>query len=202
MSITAVPLKPVKRRVLVYLWIAIVLAAVGAVALAMQAPVDPVMGFLAKNKRTAGVVQTPSGLQYKVLTPGKGPAPTEADVALVMYEGSLTNGDRFDQSQQPTPFPLGERAVVPGFEEAMKLVPKGGKIRAWIKPAMAYGADEKKDQSGNVVIPANSILVFDIEMVDFLPKAVVQQMQARQQMQQGGAPGGPAGPPPGAMPGQ
>lgn len=206
-SVTAVPLQPVKRGVLVHLWVGIVLAVIAAVALAMQAPVDPVAGFLAKNRREAGVVQTASGLQYKMLAPGKGKTPTDADVTLVMYDGTLADGTRFDQSQRPMPFPLGEKASIPGFEEGLKLIPKGGKYRLWIRPSLGYGSDEKKDQSGKVVIPANSVLVFDVEMIDFMSKAQLQQLQMQQQlqqqMQQGGAPGGAM--PPGAggpMPGQ
>src|SRR3546814_11852496 len=71
-------------------------------------------------------------------------------------------------------------------------MPKGAKYRVWIKPDLGYGADEKKDQTGKVVIPANSILVFDIDMLDFLPKAVIRQMQMQQQLM-----GGAGGPPPG-----
>ena len=184
-----------------YIWIGVVVAVALAVALAFQAPGNAVSDFLATNKNEAGVQQTASGLQYKVLTAGAGAAPTESDVALVMYRGTLTNGDAFDQSERPTPFPLGEKAVVPGFEEAMKLIPKGGKYRVWIKPTLAYGAEDKKDAAGKVVIPANSVLVFDIEMIDFLSKAAIQQMQQEQQLrqlQQGGGAGLPpgAGPPP------
>ncbi|RZM24018.1 MAG: FKBP-type peptidyl-prolyl cis-trans isomerase, partial [Sphingomonas sp.] len=139
MSITAVPLKPVKRRVLVYLWAGVAVAAVGAAALAVQTPVDPAATFLAHNARNAGVKQTPSGLQYQVLTPGTGAPPTDQDVALVNYEGKFVDGTVFDKSQRPFPVPLGEHQVVPGFEEALSLIPKGGKYRVWIKPSLAYG---------------------------------------------------------------
>ena len=192
MSITAVPLKPVKRRVVVYIWVGIVLAVIAAAALAFQTPIDPNATFLAKNACAAGVKQTPSGLQYKVLTPGKGPTPTDEDIAVVGYEGKLTDGIVFDQStpQQPLVAPLGEKATVPGFEEAIKLMPVGSRYRVWIKPALAYGSQTKG------VIPANSILVFDLDMLDFKSKQWVREMQARQQMmQQGGM-----APPGGAMP--
>ena len=197
MSITAVPLKPVKRRVLVYLWAGIAVAAVGAAALAVQTPVDPAATFLAHNAQTKGVKQTPSGLQYQVLTPGSGAPPTDQDVALVNYEGKFVDGTVFDKSQRPFPVPLGEHQVVPGFEEALTLIPKGGKYRVWIKPSLAYGDTARPG------MPAHSTLVFDIEMLDFLSKAAVQQLQQQQMMQQqmmqgGGAPGGM---PPGAMPG-
>lgn len=201
MSITAVPLKPVKRRVVVYIWIGIVLAVIAAAALALQTPIDPNATFLARNARVAGVQQTPSGLQYKVLTPGKGPTPTDEDITVVGYEGKLTDGTVFDQSspQQPLVTPLGEKATVPGFEEAVKLMPAGARYRVWIKPALAYGSQMKPG------ILANSILVFDLDMLDFKSKQWVREMQARQQMmqQQGGMipPGSaPNGAPNGAIP--
>ncbi|QNQ07703.1 FKBP-type peptidyl-prolyl cis-trans isomerase [Sphingomonas alpina] len=195
-SVTAVPLQPTKRRVLVYLWLGIALALVGAVGLAQMAPADPVTTYLAQNKRDKGVVETPSGLQYKIIAPGSGAArPTDTDVTLVNYEGKLTNGTTFDKSQQPTPMPVA--AVVPGFSEALKLMPKGSKYRFWIKPSLGYG------DKVTGPIPANSVLVFDVELIDFLPEATIRQMQMQQQMmqQQGGAPGaappGAGGPPPG-----
>lgn len=195
MSITAVPLKPVKRSILVYLWIGIAVAVVAAIALALQTPVDPAAGFLSHNARTAGVVTTASGLQYQVIKPGSGAAPTDDDVALVNYEGRLLDGTVFDKSQQPTPMPVA--GVVPGFSEALKLMHKGAKYRVWLKPSLGYG---DKSPPG---IPANSTLVFDVEMLEFIPMATYRQIQQQQQMmqQQGGAGGMPPGagaPPPGA----
>jgi hypothetical protein len=181
-TVTAVPLRPVKRSYLVYLWIGIALALVSAFALARQGD-----DFLARNARAKGVVTTASGLQYKVLAPGQanGAKPTPADVALVNYEGKLLNGTTFDKSQQPTPMPVS--AVVPGFSEALQLMPKGAKYRFWLKPELGYG------DKATGPIPANSTLVFDVELLDFLPEAVVRQMQQRQQQMMGGAPGAPAG---------
>ncbi|MHA6722435.1 FKBP-type peptidyl-prolyl cis-trans isomerase [Sphingomonas sp. RS2018] len=127
--------------------------------------------YLLKNRYADGVVQTASGLQYKVLTPGKGAKPTDTDVALITYKGTLTDGTVFDQSQQPTP--LRVSGVVPGFAEALKLMPKGATYRIWIRPELGYG-----DRASGP-IPANSVLVFDVTLVDFLPEAVVRQMQSR-----------------------
>ena len=203
-TITAVPLQPVKRGVLVYLWIGILIAVIGAFLLARQGD-----SFLARNSRAADVVTTASGLQYKVVTAGKGgPKPTDSDVALVNYEGKLLNGTTFDKSQQPTPMPVvaadektGRQGVVPGFSEALKLMSKGAKYRFWIKPSLAYGSKAAGP------IPANSVLVFDLELLDFLPESVIRQMQAQQQQMQGAIPPGaggipgagaiPGGPPPG-----
>lgn len=186
-TVTAVPLPPVKRSYLVYIWVGIALACIAAFALARQSD-----DFLTRNARARGVVTTASGLQYKVIQPGAPGAakPTDADVALINYEGKLLNGTTFDKSQQPTPMPVA--GVVPGFSEALKLMPKGAKYRVWIKPSLGYGAEDKGP------IQANSTLAFDIELIDFLPEAVIRQMQA----QQGGMPGAmpPGAMPPGAMP--
>lgn len=191
-TVTAVPIRPVKPRVLIVLWIGVALAVIVAAALAWQAPRDTAADFLAKNARVAGVMQTPSGLQYKLLSPGSGTkTPTDDDVALINYQGRLTDGTLFDQSQQPTP--LAVTGVVPGFSEALKLMTKGSKYRFWLKPSLGYG----DEASGP--IPAHSTLVFDVELLDFLPQALIQQMQAQQQMQQG-AGGVPGGAMPGGVP--
>jgi hypothetical protein len=188
-TVTAVPIPPIKRRVIVYLVLGILLAVGAAAALAFQVPTDPAAALLGKNARQPGVVTTASGLQYKILEKGAGDAkPTDADVALVNYEGKLADGTTFDKSQQPTPMPVA--GVVPGFSEALKLMPKGAKYRFWLKPSLGYG-----DKAAGP-IPANSVLVFDVELLDFLPEAVIRQMQMQQQMQQGGGmPGAPAGGP-------
>lgn len=187
-TVTAVPIPPVKRSYIVWLVLGIVAVLVAAAALAFQGD-----DFLARNARQKGVMTTASGLQYQVLTPGAGAKPTDTDVVLVNYEGKLLNGTTFDKSQQPTPFPV--TGVVPGFSEGLKLMPKGSKYRFWIKPSLGY-----KDKATGP-IPANSVLVFDVELIDFLPEAVLRQMQMQQQMRQqmGGAgagvpPGAPAGP--------
>ncbi|HEU0044514.1 FKBP-type peptidyl-prolyl cis-trans isomerase [Sphingomonas sp.] len=180
-TVTAVPLQPVKRGYLIWLWLGILLACVSAYALARQG--DPA---LLREARGKGVVTTPSGLQYKVLKAGEkgGAHPTATDVALIQYHGRLMDGTTFDKSQQPTPLQVG--GVVPGFAEALKLMTKGAKYRVWLPPALGYGAQATGP------IPANSTLVFDIDLVDFRSEAEIRQMQQQQGM--GGAL------PPGAIP--
>jgi FKBP-type peptidyl-prolyl cis-trans isomerase len=202
-SATAVPIKPTKRRHLVYLIVAIVAAVIAAAAVALQAPSDPTVTFLAANAKKAGVQQTASGLQYQVLEKGQGgPTPTDTDIALVTYTGTLPDGAQFDASQQPTPMPVS--GVVPGFAEALKLMPKGAKYRFWIKPALGYGAPRPAGApplDGKAAELATQVLIFDVQLLDFLPEAVVRQMQAQQQNMQGGgapgtaAPGAPGRPP-------
>lgn len=189
-NITAVPIPPVRRNHLVWLVVGIVAALIAGAALAWAAPGDPVESFLAQNAREAGVMETASGLQYKVIEPGSGPTPSDTDVALVMYEGRLRDGTVFDKSRAPAAF--GVAQVVPGFSEGLKLMSKGAKYRFWIKPSLGYG------DKASGPIPANSVLDFDVELLDFLPESVVRQMQMQQQT--GGAigvPGAPGAPPPG-----
>lgn len=153
----------------------------GAAWKAHQASPDT---FLANNKsRDKAVKETPSGLQYKVLTPGKGPSPTDSDITLVTYEGKLVDGTTFDKSEQPTPFPV--TGVVPGFSEALKLMQRGGKYRLWIKPSLGYG------DKASGPIPANSLLVFDVSLLDFKSEAEIRAMQEQMRAAQGAMPGGP-----------
>ena len=185
-SVTAVPIAPVKRGYVAWLWAGIALALLAAAALAFAAPTDPAAALLAVNAKKPGVVETASGLQYKVLRAGRGAKPTDSDVALVNYEGKLPNGTTFDKSQQPTPFPV--TGVVPGFSEGLKLMPKGARYRFWIKPSLGYGS------KGAGPIPPNAVLTFDVELIDFLPEAYIRQLQMQQQMMgAGGAPGAPTG---------
>lgn len=192
MSITTVPLRPIRRGVLVWLWIGIAVAALLAVAAAWAGTSATVAArgtpeqFLAWNSGQPGVVETTTGLQYQVIEPGEGDRPTDADVALVGYKGELRDGTVFDQNER-APLPVGQ--MIPGFSEGMKLMPRGAKYRFWIPPALGYGASPQGD-----VIPADAVLIFEVEMIDFIPAALLQQMQ-QQQMQ-----GMPGGMPPGATP--
>ncbi len=157
----------------------------GAAWKAYQAKPDT---FLAHNKSAdKDVKETPSGLQYKVLKPGQGPMPGNTDIALVTYEGKLTDGTTFDKSEQPVPMPVA--AVVPGFSEALKLMQRGGKYRVWIKPSLGYG------DKATGPIPANSLLVFDVELLDFKSQAEIEALQRARAAAQGGVPGLPAGTP-------
>ena len=187
MSVTAVPLRPVRRSYLVWIWVAVVAAIVVAALLARQGD-----AALLREARGADVTTNASGLQYKVIQPGQGGAhPTATDVALVNYTGRLIDGTVFDASKQPTPMPLS--SVLPGFAEALKLMPKGAKYRFWLPAKLGYG------DRANGPIPANSELVFDVEMIDFIPESVLRQMQAQQSMMGGaGGPGGMPGGAPGA----
>ena len=168
-DVTAVPLRPVARNGVVALWIGVgvlLAAGIGGAYATTAAPVAafaPAPQFLAWNAKRQGVHTTVSGLEYQVLKPGAGPKPTTADVVQVDYVGKLTNGTQFDANPagQPAVMPVGQ--VVPGFAEALQLMPRGAKYRVWLPPQLAYGDREAGP------IPANSVLVFDITMHDFRP---------------------------------
>jgi FKBP-type peptidyl-prolyl cis-trans isomerase len=149
------------------LWIgigALLAVGVGAAYAATRGPAMlamPPAEFLAANARHSGVKTTASGLEYQVLKKGDGPTPTLADAALVEYKGALTSGQVFDASKPGQPVPMQIAQVVPGFAEALTLMPKGAKYRVWIPPQLGYGDREAGP------IPANSVLVFDITMHEF-----------------------------------
>jgi FKBP-type peptidyl-prolyl cis-trans isomerase len=116
--------------------------------------------FLAANKSKEGVVTLPSGLQYKVLTPGNGPKPAASDTVTVNYRGTLVNGTEFDSSYkrgQPASFPVG--GVIKGWTEALQLMPVGAKWQLVIPPDLAY------KESGRPGIPPNATLIFEVELL-------------------------------------
>ncbi len=124
--------------------------------------------FRADFAKTKGVKKTESGLLYQVEKPGTGEAPKDSDTVVVNYKGTLTDGTEFDNSYtrgEPLSFRLD--GVIPGWTEGLKHVKKGGKIKLVIPPELAYG------KTGVPGIPANSTLVFDVELLDVkaAPKA-------------------------------
>ena len=135
--------------------------------------------FMAANARRVGVQTTPSGIEYKIIKPGSGPKPTGSDIAVVDYTGSLLNGTLFDKSEPGRPAKLPVGAVVPGFAEALTLMPKGATYRVWIPPQLAYGDHDAGP------IPANSVLVFDLTLEDIqhITPEMIQQMEQMRQMQ-------------------
>ena len=117
--------------------------------------------FLAANGKKPGVVTTASGLQYQVITQGAGPKPKASDAVSVNYAGTLLDGTEFDSSykrNEPTKFPL--NAVVPGWSEALQLMPVGSKYKLWIPAKLGYG---ETGTPGGPIAP-NSTLVFEVEL--------------------------------------
>ena len=117
-------------------------------------------------KNNPNIMVLPSGVMYEILRPGAGPFPTANDTAKVNYIGRLADGAIFDSSydrDEPADFPLNK--LVPGMTEALQKINKGGKIRIHIPYEQGYGGDEQGDGK----IPAYSILVFEVELLDFRP---------------------------------
>ncbi len=121
--------------------------------------------FLAANAKKQGVKTTPSGLQYKVLKEGTGAQPKAGDTVTVDYRGSLIDGTEFDSSYkrgQSTTFPV--NGVIPGWTEALQLMKVGSKFQLFIPSKLAYG-----DRVVGPEIPANSTLVFEVELKGIQP---------------------------------
>lgn len=117
--------------------------------------------FLAKNKNNEGVVTTASGLQYKILVAGSGAKPKETDTVDCHYEGRLIDGTIFDSSYkrgQSAQFPV--NGVIPGWVEALQLMPVGSKWQLYIPSELAYG-----EYGAGETIEPNSTLIFDVELL-------------------------------------
>lgn len=122
--------------------------------------------FRADYAKQKGVKKTANGVLYKVEKPGTGKAPTNSDTVVVNYKGTLADGTEFDNSYkrgEPLSFRLD--GVIPGWTEGLKEIRKGGKIQLVIPPEQAYG------KTGVPGIPANSTLIFDVELLDIKPAA-------------------------------
>jgi FKBP-type peptidyl-prolyl cis-trans isomerase FklB len=121
--------------------------------------------FLAENKTKKGVITTASGLQYKIITEGKGAKPAATDTVVTHYKGTLVDGTEFDSSyarKEPATFPV--NGVIPGWTEALQLMSIGSKYQLFIPSALAYG----ERGSGQKVGP-NSMLLFEVELLEIKP---------------------------------
>ncbi len=123
--------------------------------------------FLAKNGKEKGVQTTASGLEYKVIKAGDSKAPliTATDEVTVNYRGKLIDGTEFDSSysrNQPATFPA--NGVIKGWQEALVMMRPGDHWELYIPPELAYGPAPRPN------IPANSALIFDVEVLSAKPK--------------------------------
>jgi FKBP-type peptidyl-prolyl cis-trans isomerase FkpA len=119
--------------------------------------------FLAENKTKEGVQTTASGLQYKIITAGNGVKPKATDTVKVQYTGKLLDGKVFDSSVQrgggePAQFQVSQ--VIPGWVEALQLMPQGSKWEIYIPSDLAYGP------AGMQTIPPASTLIFEVELLE------------------------------------
>jgi FKBP-type peptidyl-prolyl cis-trans isomerase FklB len=117
--------------------------------------------YLETNKRKNGVIVLTSGLQYRVIVEGKGKSPQATDTVIVNYRGTLINGKEFDSSyKRGKPTPLKVNGVIKGWTEALLLMKEGAKWQLVIPPDLAYGGE------GRPGIPPNSVLIFDVELIN------------------------------------
>jgi FKBP-type peptidyl-prolyl cis-trans isomerase FkpA/FKBP-type peptidyl-prolyl cis-trans isomerase FklB len=117
--------------------------------------------YLEANKAKEGVTVTESGLQYRVITEGTGVVPTATDSVSVHYSGKLLDGTEFDSSvARGEPVTFDVTGVIAGWTEALQLMPKGSKWELVIPSDLAYGP------GGNGPIPPNSVLVFEVELLE------------------------------------
>ena len=124
------------------------------------------VAFFNKLKENKAIVELPSGLRYEILKPGAGAAPKATETVKVHYTGTLVDGSVFDSSVQrgePAEFALDQ--VIPGWTEGIQKMTKGGKIKLYVPPQLAYGDD------GRPGIPPGSTLIFEVELLDIKPTA-------------------------------
>lgn len=167
MSVSQVPLRPLRRGALAKLWLGLLLLVAAALLLAWT-------GAGALRGET-----TASGLVFRTIQAGEGPLIKPVDGVLIDYEGRLEDGTVFDASGgQPVPMIAGQ--VIPGFAEALQKMQKGGRYTIRIPGEHAYGANPPP----NSPIPPNAPLEFDVHVVQVVPDAALMQ-----QAPAGGQPG-------------
>jgi FKBP-type peptidyl-prolyl cis-trans isomerase len=121
--------------------------------------------FFAENLKKEGVVTLPSGLQYKILTKGDGKIATVVDTIVCNYRGTLLDGTEIDSSykrKEPTTAPV--KDLIPGWSQALQLMPVGSKWQLFVPPQLAYG-----DQAAGP-IPPNATLIFEVELLSIQEK--------------------------------
>lgn len=120
--------------------------------------------FLEHNAKSEGVITTASGLQYKIIQQGTGASPESGSKVKVHYEGKNIAGQVFDSSiAKGTPIEFVIDGVVPGLKEALQLMPVGSRWHVFVPAELGYG-----NQEGGPMLPPNSTLIFDIELLEIL----------------------------------
>jgi FKBP-type peptidyl-prolyl cis-trans isomerase len=133
-----------------------------------QKNVGQAAAFFAKLADDKSVVTLPDGLRYTIITPGAGDPPKPADTVKVNYTGTLMNGTVFDSSERngrPAQFALNK--VIAGWTEGLQKIGKGGRIKLYVPPQLAYGDD------GRPGIPPDSVLIFEVDLLDITPAPMV-----------------------------
>lgn len=117
--------------------------------------------FLEENRKKEGVIALPSGLQYEILRTVKGKRPTDADSVECHYRGTFINGKEFDSSyRRGSPITVQVKGIIPGWAEALKLMPVGSKWRIFVPSQLGYG-----ERGAGDVIEPNTTLIFEIELL-------------------------------------
>jgi FKBP-type peptidyl-prolyl cis-trans isomerase len=143
--------------------------------------------FLSQNARQRGVVVRPSGLQYRILQNGSGKHPAPNDSVEVYYTGQLINGTVFDGTEDGFPRQFVTKNLIRGWTEALEIMREGDHWQLVVPSSLAYGPAGSSDGT----IPPNQTLVFDLQLLQVLPKSPQQQQQeqAEQQKDQESHPG-------------
>lgn len=123
--------------------------------------IQAIQEYLDTNNLTA--VQHCSGLFYRVEDPGTGATPTACSNITVTYKSYFIDGTVFDQGTTPIPVSLDQTII--GWRSGLQQIKAGGRIVLYVPPSLAYGNQDVTDQNGNVVIPAGSYLVFEVNLV-------------------------------------
>ena len=147
--------------------------------------------FLAKNILDSTVKTTPKGVQYKVIMSGQGLTPKASDKVQVHYVGALLDGTEFDNSfkrGEPLEFPVS--AVIEGWQDLLMVMHEGMKVKAWIPSALAYGEEGVPPS-----IPANSLLVFEVQLLKVYAENPEPQPAASAPADSSAAPADPAAKP-------
>ncbi len=121
--------------------------------------------FLAENKKNPNVKSTSSGLQYIIISKGKGDRPAQTDSVKVNYKGMLLDSTVFDSTMAGNPVSLDLGRVIPGLSEGIQLMNVGSKYRFFIPPDLAYGPS-----GAPPAIPPNAVLIFDITLQEIIGK--------------------------------
>ncbi len=120
--------------------------------------------FLEENKKRPEITVTASGLQYEVLKAGNGKQAKATDRVKCHYEGTLIDGTLFDSSiKRGEPAVFGVNQVIPGWVEALQMMPEGSKWKLYIPSELAYGA-----HGAGEMIPPHSALIFEVELIEVL----------------------------------
>lgn len=126
--------------------------------------------FLADNANKPGVKVTPSGLQYRVIKEGTGKKPAKDEMVKVHLIGKFTNGEEFDNTRKREAVDLPIAQLIPGWQEALLMMPEGSVWEVVVPPSLAYG-----EKGAGMTIPPNATLIFEMELVKVMGKAPKQQ---------------------------